>query len=156
MRQHGREIELSLITWFGLTTQACLLSGKGPLRARVKTPSETVRARFALAGRITALRSELFGERGGAEMARRLGLPLRTWYNYERGTAIPAEVVLRIIELTAAEPGWLLHGTGPKYRPMRPAEGDETGPPTRDVRALLREALELLEREEWTAPTTAR
>ena len=60
--------------------------------ARLKIPSEAVRARFALAGRIAALRSEMFGERGGAEMARRLGLPLRTWYNYEEGTAIPAEV----------------------------------------------------------------
>ena len=89
-------------------------------------------------------------------MARLLGLPLRTWYNYERGTAIPAQVVLTIIELTSVEPEWLLHGTGPKYRRMRPAEGDQTGPPTQDVRALLREALELLERGESAAPTTAR
>jgi hypothetical protein len=124
--------------------------------ARAKTPSGAVRVRFALAGRIVALRSELFGERGGAEMARRLGLPLRTWYNYEAGTAIPAEVVLRIIELTAAEPGWLLHGTGPKYRTTRPEEGDQGRPPTLKACAMLREALGLLERGRSTESATAR
>ena len=96
--------------------------------ARMKTPSEAVRVRFALAGRIAALRSEMFGERGGADMARRLGLPLRTWYNYEEGTAIPAEVILTIMELTSAEPRWLLYGTGPKYRPKRAEKGDERSP----------------------------
>jgi hypothetical protein len=124
--------------------------------ARAKTPSQAVRVRLALAGRIVALRSELFGERGGAEMARHLGLPLRTWYNYEAGTAIPAEVVLRIIELTAVEPEWLLYGRGPKYRPTRPEEGDQAHPPTREVCALLREALGLLERGKSTESATAR
>ena len=123
--------------------------------ARVKTPAETVRARRAIAERVVAVRAELFGERGGAEMARDLGLPLRTWYNYEAGTAIPAEVVLRIIELTAAEPGWLLHGTGPKYRTTGPEEGGEGPPPTRQACALLREALGLLERGKSTASATA-
>ena len=123
--------------------------------ARAKTPTEAVRVRSALAGRIVALRAELFGERGGAAMARQLGLPLRTWYNYEAGTAIPAEVVLRIIELTAAEPGWLLHGTGPKYRTTGPEEGGEGPPPTRQACALLREALGLLERGKSTASATA-
>jgi hypothetical protein len=124
--------------------------------ARAKTPSQAVRVRAALAGRIVALRSELFGERGGAEMARRLGLPLRTWYNYEAGTAIPAEVVLRIIELTAVEPGWLLYGRGPKYRRTRPEEGDQAHPPTRAACALLKEALELLERGSSTESAMAR
>jgi hypothetical protein len=114
--------------------------------ARAKTPTEAVRVRSALAGRIVALRAELFGERGGAAMARQLGLPLRTWYNYEAGTAIPAEVVLRIIELTSAEPGWLLYGTGPKYRTRQPEEGDQARPPELEACALLKEALGLLER----------
>ena len=72
-------------------------------------------------------------------MARRLGLPLRTWHSYEEGTAIPADVVLRIIELTSVEPGWLLYGTGPKYRLTRPEECDERRPRKQEVCALLRE-----------------
>jgi hypothetical protein len=124
--------------------------------ARSKTPTEAVRVRSALAGRIVALRSELFGQRGGAVMARQLGLPLRTWYNYEAGTAIPAEVVLRIIELTAVEPGWLLYGRGSKYRRTRPEEGDQARPPTREACALLKEALELLERGRSNEAATVR
>ena len=48
--------------------------------ARRKNPQGLVRARLDLAARLVALRSELFGERGGPEMARRLGIPVRTWY----------------------------------------------------------------------------
>ena len=65
-----------------------------------------------LAERLSSLRLELFGDRGGPEMARRLEIPVRTWYNYEGGVTVPAEVVLRIIELTSVEPVWLLHGKG--------------------------------------------
>ena len=53
--------------------------------ARRKTLPESVRAKLALAERLGILRSELFGDRGGPEMARRLGIPVRTWYNYEAG-----------------------------------------------------------------------
>ncbi len=84
--------------------------------ARRKTLPESVRAKVALAERLAALRLELFGDRGGPEMARRLGIPVRTWYNYEGGVTVPAEVVLKIIELTAVEAGWLLHGEEPKFR----------------------------------------
>ena len=84
--------------------------------ARSKTLPESVRAKLALAERLAALRSELFGDRGGPEMARRLGIPVRTWYNYEGGVTVPAEVILKIIELTAVEAGWLLHGEEPKFR----------------------------------------
>ena len=80
--------------------------------ARRKTLPESVRAKLALAERLANLRSELFGERGGPEMARRLGIPVRTWYNYEAGVTVPAEVILKIIELTSIEPSWLLHGQG--------------------------------------------
>jgi hypothetical protein len=124
--------------------------------ARAKTSAESVRVRAALAGRIVALRAELFGERGGAAMARQLGLPLRTWYNYEAGTAIPAEIVLSIIELTAVEPAWLLHGRGSKYRLTRPEEGGPASPPTRQACALLKEAMELLERGRSTESATVR
>ena len=100
---------------------------------------------MALAERLANLRSELFGERGGPEMARRLGIPVRTWYNYEAGVTVPAEVILKIIELTSIEPSWLLHGKGSKFR-QGVLERRETGTtPTITVGALLREALQLLE-----------
>src|SRR3954463_11501534 len=92
--------------------------------ARRKTLPVSVQAKFSLAERLRLLRSELYGERGGPELARRLGLPIRTWYNYEAGVTVPAEVVLKIIELTSVEPMWLLHGKGPKFRP-KPIEDFE-------------------------------
>src|SRR5215469_326511 len=87
--------------------------------ARRKTLPDSVQAKYALAERLRSLRAELYGERGGPELSRRLGLPIRTWYNYESGVTVPAEVVLKIIELTSVEPMWLLHGEGPKYRTAR-------------------------------------
>ena len=73
-------------------------------------------------------------------MARRLSLPIRTWYNYESGVTVPAEVMLRFVELTNVEPLWLLHGKGPKFRLQQVAAmvGDS-------VEALLRSALLKLE-----------
>jgi hypothetical protein len=116
--------------------------------ARRKTLPDSVRTKHSLSERLRELRSEQFGERGGPELARRLGLPVRTWYNYEAGVTIPAEVVLRIIEMTAVEPMWLLHGRGPKFRPRVSEEfRAETGP-VRSAGALLRSALRLLENEE--------
>src|SRR6185312_13441725 len=113
--------------------------------ARRKTLPESVRAKLALAERLASLRSELFGERGGPEMARRLGIPVRTWYNYEAGVTVPAEVILKIIELTSIEPTWLLHGKGPKFRQGGPDRRDAGLPPSMTVGALLRTALQLLE-----------
>jgi hypothetical protein len=119
--------------------------------ARRKTLPESVRAKLALAERLAALRSELFGDRGGPEMARRLGIPVRTWYNYEGGVTVPAEVALKIIELTSVEPAWLLRGEGPKFRRPR-SERLETGAsPTVTISALLRTALQLLENDESSA-----
>ncbi len=114
--------------------------------ARRKTLPESLRAKLALAERLSSLRLELFGERGGPEMARRLEIPVRTWYNYEGGVTVPAEVVLRIIELSSVEPGWLLNGKGPKFRqqPRMDQRGISTKP-AMTVGALLRTALQLLE-----------
>src|SRR5437868_13797766 len=111
--------------------------------ARRKTLPESVRAKLALAERLAILRSELFGDRGGPEMARRLSIPVRTWYNSEGGVTVPAEVVLKIIELTSVEPVWLLHGKGPKFRPLRPEGRDTASPPAMTISALLRTALQL-------------
>jgi hypothetical protein len=78
-------------------------------------------------------------------MARQLGVPIRTWYNYESGVTVPAEVLLRFMELTAVEPNWLLRGRGPKFRTTPPAlEGGADSAQT--VRNLLRTALQHLER----------
>src|SRR6516225_5065262 len=124
--------------------------------ARRKTLPESVRAKLALAERLAALRSELFGDRGGPEMARRLGIPVRTWYNYEGGVTVPAEVILKIIELTSVEPVWLLHGSGPKFRNPRPERPGVASPPAMTVGALLRTALQLWESEGSTWPAGER
>jgi phage repressor protein C with HTH and peptisase S24 domain len=121
--------------------------------ARRKTLPESVRAKMALAERLAALRSELYGDRGGPEMARRLGIPVRTWYNYEGGVTVPAEVILKIIELTAVEAGWLLHGEEPKFRNQMTERGERGGPPAVTVGALLRTALQLLEKNDSTWPS---
>jgi Peptidase S24-like len=120
--------------------------------ARRKTLPESVRAKMALAERLAALRLELYGDRGGPEMARRLGIPVRTWYNYEGGVTVPAEVILKIIELTAVEAGWLLHGDEPKFRNQLMERGERGGQPAVTVGALLRTALQLLEKNESTWP----
>ncbi len=101
--------------------------------ARRKTLPESVRAKLQLAERLTSLRSELFGERGGPEMARRLAIPVRTWYNYEGGVTVPAEVILKIIELTSVEAVWLLHGEGPKFRHGRADRREVANSPTTTI-----------------------
>ena len=93
---------------------------------------ESLRAKLALAERLATLRLELFGERGGPEMARRLGIPVRTWYNYEGGVTVPAEVVLKIIELTSVEPVWLLARPRAEISPAaREPNGHEHPPRSR-------------------------
>lgn len=120
--------------------------------ARRKTLPDSVRAKYALAERLSALRAEMYGDRGGPELARQLGLPVRTWYNYEAGVTVPAEVILKIIELTNVEPIWLLHGKGPKYRPAGPGSCDPAAVPGVSVNALLRTALQMLEKGEASPP----
>jgi hypothetical protein len=132
--------------------------------ARRKTPLSSVRTKHVLAERIMALRVDLFGPRGGPELARRLGIPVRTWYNYEGGITVPGEIILKIIEVTSVEPMWLLHGTGPKFSEPRHDPGQTTpssamntdtmmasaakyempASPTVAVRNLLKAALRLL------------
>jgi hypothetical protein len=75
-----------------------------------------VNVKASLSRRLREIRQELFGDHGGPELARRLTLPARTWYNYETGVTVPAEVLLTFIDQTGANPLWLLSGEGPKYR----------------------------------------
>ncbi len=116
--------------------------------ARRKNLPESVRVKCHLSERLREVRVELHGERGGSEMARRLGLPIRTWYNYESGVTVPAEVILRFVELTSVEPPWLLHGKGPKFRVVMP-----TAHQTDSVEALLRSALHRLENSPEPVPS---
>ncbi len=111
--------------------------------ARRKNAPDVVKVKCGVAERLRDLRVELVGERGGPELARRLGLPVRTWYNYEAGVTVPAEVVLRLIELTQVEATWLLHGRGPRFRKAAPG-GDAPS----SVESVLRAALDRLERGE--------
>lgn len=88
---------------------------------------------------------ELFGEHGGPELARRLDLPARTWYNYETGVTVPAEVMLNFINQTNVNPVWLLSGQGNVFRDA-PVSQARTGQDTAPLQ-LIKRALELLELE---------
>ena len=88
--------------------------------ARKKTAPNRARARNRLAERLKVIRIEKFGEHGGPELARQLEIPAETWCNYEMGVTVPAEVILRFIELTSVDPRWLLFGLGEEYRPQAP------------------------------------
>ena len=66
---------------------------------------------------------------------------------------VPAEIVLRLIELTNVEATWLLHGSEPKFRGDRRASADGINSSTTlegsaSVVSLLRSALHRLERGE--------
>jgi hypothetical protein len=111
--------------------------------ARLKTSSDVVILRQTIAKRLRELRVRHFGENGIGVCARRVGVPYRSWYNYERGIAVPGEVILRFIDATGVEPIWLLHGQGPMYQPgaegtHQQAHGGE------NLTGLVRDALTLL------------
>jgi hypothetical protein len=68
-----------------------------------------------LAERLRAVREDFYGEHGAQFLADDLGLPLKTWVNYERRVAVPGVTLLKFIVLTGANPHWLLTGRGRKY-----------------------------------------
>ncbi len=82
---------------------------------RQESPPARSSLKTALAGGLKLIRTEIYGEDGQAELATRLGLPPRTWANYERGVTVPGEVLLGFIELTGTAPLWLFRGVGRKY-----------------------------------------
>src|SRR5215218_9580729 len=120
--------------------------------ARKKNPPESVRLKSELAERLRSIRIELYGERGGPELARQLEIPNRTWYNYEIGVTVPAEILLRFLEVTSVEPHWLLHGDGPRFRNAAIPPADQ--PPSTvpggsfSVESLLGHVVQLMERGE--------
>jgi len=101
--------------------------------ARKKTPPDQEQLKYQLAQRLKKVRVEIFGEHGGPQLAHVLGIPARTWYNYELGVTVPAEVILRFIGATHVEPRWLLSGQGEKYG-TRPPEPVPNGRPPVAVR----------------------
>jgi hypothetical protein len=111
--------------------------------ARKKTHPLRVNVKAQISSRLREVRQELFGEHGGPELARRLQLPARTWYNYESGVTVPAEVLLNFIDQTGTNPLWLLSGQGPKYR--RGSEDQILADLTPEQ--LIRRGLEKLEQE---------
>ncbi len=77
--------------------------------------SFTSQIKSLLANRLREVREERFGKGGVPNLARSLGLPARTWLNYEAGVTIPGEILLRFIEAADVDVHWLLSGSGPKY-----------------------------------------
>src|SRR5262245_9293469 len=100
-----------------------------------RLPSETTtmlrQPTLTLAARVREIRLEQYGEHGGPLLADALGLPFRTWWNYEAGVTIPAPVILRFIEVTGASPEWLLRGEGEKYTNRQWDAGQSVRPTTR-------------------------
>jgi hypothetical protein len=111
--------------------------------ARKKTSKTRVNVKASISKRLREIRQELFGEHGGPELARRLNLPARTWYNYETGVTVPAEVLLGFIDQTGANPVWLLSGEGEHYRREVEAAAISELTPIE----LIRRGLEKLEQE---------
>jgi hypothetical protein len=76
----------------------------------------TKRLKRAVAQRLVEVRQEKYGPTGAPLLAMTLGLPLRTWLNYEAGITVPGEVLLRFLETAGVDAHWLLTGEGRKYR----------------------------------------
>ncbi|WP_435020970.1 helix-turn-helix domain-containing protein [Tundrisphaera sp. TA3] len=95
----------------------------------------------SISRRLREVRQELFGDHGGPELARRLNLPARTWYNYETGVTVPAEVLLSFIDQTGANPVWLLSGEGERLT----RGGDDFSLSDMSPIELIRKGLEKLE-----------
>jgi hypothetical protein len=91
----------------------------------------TERQKTAVGHRLSEVRQEKYGPIGAPLLAMTLGLPLRTWLNYEAGVTIPGEILLRFIEASRVDAHWLLTGDGPKYR-----AGDELATEHRPVRRI--------------------
>jgi transcriptional regulator with XRE-family HTH domain len=106
--QHGSPLEEFEPSTFAVT---------GPEDGHPSVPPEHRREipmnpTAALAHRLREVRLDLYGNDGGPLLADALGVPARTWANYESGVTIPGLVLLRFIDATDVEPHWLLTGEG--------------------------------------------
>jgi hypothetical protein len=73
------------------------------------------KSRHAIAARARTIRIEQYGEQGAPLLAEDIGVPYRSWMNYEAGVTMPAEVLLVFIQITRTNPRWLLTGIGRKH-----------------------------------------
>jgi hypothetical protein len=120
--------------------------------ARKKTAPDRQNAKLLLAKRLKQIRMELFGDHGGPELGRLLNIPARTWYNYEMGVTVPAEVILRFIDATAVEPKWLLTGLGPRHREgaaATPRDGESGRQSTSNFGDILNQISDRLEQGQF-------
>jgi hypothetical protein len=65
-----------------------------------------------LGQRLREIRDDLYGGNGAASLASALEIPLRTWLNYEIGVTMPADIMLKFLDITGTNPHWLLTGEG--------------------------------------------
>jgi hypothetical protein len=73
----------------------------------------------ALAQRVREVRRDLYGDSGGPILAEEWDLPMGTRANYESGVVIPAPVILHFVEISGADPYWLLTGLGQRHGESR-------------------------------------
>lgn len=83
-----------------------------------------MRHRIGLGPRLREIRRDLYGELGATALAAALELPEATWLNYEHGVTMPADVLLEFLELSGADPHWLLTGEGDAIAAGRPGRAD--------------------------------
>jgi hypothetical protein len=63
-----------------------------------------------LAERLRRVRLELYGVNGAPELAHELGIPTRSWLNYEQGITIPGPILLAFLAQTGVSAEWLADG----------------------------------------------
>jgi hypothetical protein len=71
--------------------------------------------RIGFSSRLSQVRCEVFGEDGIPQLAQNLGIPPRTWVNFESGVIVPDMILLGFLCLTGVSPRWLLTGEGELY-----------------------------------------
>jgi transcriptional regulator with XRE-family HTH domain len=81
--------------------------------ARVKLSRALRRHRAEIGGRLRMLRKGF--KKSGPEFAREIGIPPRSWQNYESGVQPPMDVVLMLIIRFGVSPWWLLTGARPIF-----------------------------------------
>ena len=70
----------------------------------------------AVCERTKELRQELCGRRGRSKLAALLGITPSTYHYYERGRVLPADLMVKLCDLTGVNIEWFLLENGPKYR----------------------------------------
>jgi hypothetical protein len=73
-----------------------------------------------ISARVRTVRIQRFGEHGGPMLAQLLGISRCRLARIEAGGPIPAEIILKFINLTGVNPSWLLSGEGEEYRSPAP------------------------------------